>query len=302
MIGKTRRIGPIEKSQQVLLFLSPWLLTFAVFWLYPLVFSLILSFCDYDVFHPAMFSFAGFKNYWRLLGDGDFMQSFANTLIFVVGTTPVTTLLALALALMVNNVSRGSGIFRSIFFLPSIISIVVTATIFKSMYSPIGALNRFLAIFGLPGQAWLIEKNLAMPAIMLMNIWAYTGYYMILYLAALKAVPRQLYEAAEVDGADEWQQFRYITLPQIHYMTIFILVVNTIRSWQVFPEVFTLTRGGPVGSTNTMVHHLYETAFRYHEMGYASAISYVLLAIILVFSLLQMYVLQGKGRKREGSR
>lgn len=300
MTGKLRKTGPIEKSQQVLLFLSPWLITFAVFWLYPLVFSLILSFCDYDVFHPALFSFAGFKNYLRLFNDSDFVQAFFNTLIFVVGTTPVTTLLGLALALMVNNVSRGSQVFRSIFFLPSIISIVVTATIFKSMYSPIGALNRLLAVFGLPGQAWLIEKNLALPAIIVMNVWAYTGYYMVLYLAALKAVPRQLYEAAEVDGATEWQQFRYITLPQIHYMTIFILTVNTIRSWQVFPEVFTLTSGGPVGRTNTLVHQLYETAFRYHEMGYSSAISYVLLAIIMAFSLLQMYILQGRRRRRRG--
>ncbi|NCB38468.1 MAG: sugar ABC transporter permease [Erysipelotrichia bacterium] len=277
-----------------MLFLSPWLLTFAVFWLYPLFFSLVLSFCDYDVFHPALFSFAGFKNYARLLSDSDFVQSFFNTIVFVVGTTPVITLLALALALMINSVARGSQIFRSIFFLPSIISIIVTATIFKSLYSPVGILNRLLGFWGLPGHAWLIEQGFALPAIMLMNVWAYTGYYMVLYLAALKAVPRQLYEAAEVDGANEWQQFRYITLPQIHYMTIFIMTVNTIRSWQVFPEVFTLTRGGPVGCTNTLVHYLYETAFRYHEMGYASAISYVLLAIILAFSLLQMRILRGK--------
>lgn len=285
--------GPIERSQQVLLFTSPWLLTFAVFWFYPLLFSLILSFCDYDVFHPAVFSFAGWKNYARLLGDKDFLQSFFNTLIFVVGTTPVTTVLALVLALMINSVRRGSEVFRSIFFLPSIISIVVTATIFKSLYSPVGLLNRLLGVAGLPGHAWLVEKGLALPAIMLMNIWAYTGYYMVLYLAALKAVPRQLYEAAEVDGADDWQQFRYITLPQIHYMTIFVFTMNTIRNWQVFPEVFTLTRGGPMGSTNTLVHHLYDTAFRYHEMGYSSAISYILLIIILIFSLVQMRILQG---------
>ncbi|MDD3148093.1 MAG: extracellular solute-binding protein [Candidatus Riflebacteria bacterium] len=288
--------GPIRRSQRVLLFMSPWLLTFGVFWLYPLLFSLILSFCAYDVFHPAVFSFAGLKNYLRLLEDADFVQSFSNTLFFVIGTTPVITALALALALMINSVRQGSQVFRSVFFLPSIISIVVTATIFKSIYSPVGILNRMLGLAGLPGHAWLVEKGLALPAIMLMNIWAYTGFYMVLYLAALKAVPRQLYEAAEVDGADEWQQLRFITLPQIRNMTIFILIMNTIRSWQVFPEVFTLTRGGPVGSTNTIVHHLYETAFRYHEMGYSSAISYVLLVIILAFSFFQMHILQGKNR------
>lgn len=109
---------------------------------------------------------------------------------------------------------------------------------------------------------------------------------MVLYLAALTAVPKQLYEAAEVDGADEWQQFWYITLPQIRYMTVFIVVINTIRSWQVFPEVFTLTQGGPVGTTDTLVHHLYDTAFCFHEMGYVSAMSFVLLGIIIIFAFL----------------
>lgn len=294
--GFTGSPGSVGKSQQPLLFMSPWLVTFVAFWLYPLAFSLILSFFSYDVFHPAISSFVGLQNYLRLLKDHEFMQSLLNTLLFVAGTTPFSTVLALVLALMVNSIRRGSRVFRSIFFLPSIVSIVVTATIFKSFYSPVGMLNRLMELFGLPGQAWLVEKGLALPAIMLMTVWAWTGYYMVLYLAALKAVPRQLYEAAEVDGADEWQQFRYITLPQIRYMTVFVLVVNAIRSWQVFPEIFTLTRGGPLGSTNTMVHYLYEAAFRYHEMGYAAAVSFVLLLIVLLFSVAQMRILQGASR------
>ncbi|MGM0600460.1 MAG: carbohydrate ABC transporter permease [Candidatus Rifleibacteriota bacterium] len=294
MIFKRRPVGPVRRAQRTLLFLSPWLITFAVFWLYPLIFSLILSFCDYNVFHPDVFRFVGFKNYLRLFSDPEFYQAFKNTLIFVLGTTPVTTVLALALALLVNSVAKGTQFFRSAFFLPSIISIVVTATIFKSFYSPVGMLNRILEFFSLPGHAWLIEKGLALPAIMFMNIWAYTGYYMVLYLAALKAVPGQLYEAADVDGASDWQKFRYITLPQIHYMTIFILIVNSIRTWQVFPEIFTLTRGGPVGTTNSIVHLLYESAFRYHEMGYASALAYILLFIIMIFSIIQMKMLSGR--------
>ena len=274
--------------------MSPWLLTLAVFWIYPLIFSLILSFSDYDVFHPELFSFVGWENYIRLWHDASFRQALFNTFIFVIGTTPVTTVLALVLALMINSVRRGSQVFRSVFFLPSIVSIVVTATIFKSFYSPIGLLNRIVEFLGFSGHGWLVEKAFAMPAIMMMNIWAYTGYYMVLYLAALTAVPKQLYEAAEVDGADEWEQFWYITLPQIKYMTVFVVVINTIRSWQVFPEVFTLTHGGPVGSTDTLVHHLYDTAFRFHDMGYASAISFVLLAIIMVFAIIQMKILQSK--------
>ncbi|MEW6712080.1 MAG: sugar ABC transporter permease [Candidatus Riflebacteria bacterium] len=267
-----------------------------VFWLYPLVYALLMSFCDFNAFHPDLFRFVGFANYLRLLHDPEFIQAFKNTLIFVVGTTPVTTILALALALMINRVCCGTGFFRSVFFLPSIVSIVVTATIFKSIYAPVGILNRILEFFSIPGHAWLVEKGLALPAIMMMSIWSFTGYYMVLYLAALKAVPRQYYEAAEVDGASDWQQFRYITLPQIRYMTIFILVMNTIRSWQVFPEIFTLTRGGPVGSTNTIVHLLYDTAFRYHQMGYASAMSYVLLFIVLALSVVQMRILGRRGQ------
>lgn len=288
-----KNASPIERGQKTLLFLSPWLLTFLIFWLYPLVFSFILSFCSYNAFQPALFKFAGLQNYLRLLTDHGFARAFLNTLVFVVATTPVTTALALALALLVNSLKRGSQFFRSVFFLPSIISIVVTATIFKSVYAPVGILNRLLATVGVPAQAWLVDSELALPAIIVMNIWVYTGYYMVLYLAALKAVPVELYEAADVDGASDWQQFFHITLPQIRYMTIFILTVNTIRNWQVFAEIFTLTRGGPVGSTDTLVHHLYETAFRYHEMGYASAMSFVLLVVILVFSLLQMRAMRG---------
>jgi len=146
----------------------------------------------------------------------------------------------------------------------------------------------------LPRHSWLVETAWAMPAIMAMDIWSSVGYYMVLFLAALKSVPAQLYEAAEVDGAGEWAQFRHITLPQIRGMALFIIVINTIRSWQVFPEIFTLTRGGPLGTTDTLVHRVYETAFRYHEMGYASAMAWVLFAVIMGLSLLQMRVLQEK--------
>ena len=263
---------------------------FSDFLALPTGFSLILSFCSYDAFHPALFKFAGLQNYVRLLGDQDFARAFLNTLIFVVATTPVTTALALALALLVNSLKRGSQFFRSVFFLPSIISIVVTATIFKSVYAPVGILNRLLAAVGVPAQAWLVDSDLAMPAIIVMNIWVYTGYYMVLYLAALKAVPGELYEAADVDGASDWQQFFHITLPQIRYMTVFILTVNTIRNWQVFAEIFTLTRGGPVGSTDTLVHHLYETAFATKwvmpRQWLCSAGSHIF------FSLLQMRAMQ----------
>ncbi|MFZ2958677.1 MAG: sugar ABC transporter permease [Candidatus Ozemobacteraceae bacterium] len=241
--------------------------------------------------HPDRWRLVGWENYSRLLHDEHFGQAFRNTLFFVAGTTPPIALLALLLALLINRVKIGEGIFRSVFFLPSILSIVVISTIFKSFYGPDGSLNALLAILGFPGKNWLVEPAWAMPAIMAMDIWACVGYYMVLFLAALKSIPTQLYEAAEVDGATHCQAFRFITFPHLKPMILFVLVINTIRSWQVFPEVFTLTRGGPLGTTDTMVHRLYESAFRYHEMGYASAMAYLLFAIILGLSLLQMRIL-----------
>ena len=293
---KRKIISVTLRNQRYFVFLLPWIILFSLFWLYPLIFSFILSLCDYDVFHPEMFAFIGVKNYLQLFKDESFKQAFTNTLIFVLGTTPVTVVFALILALMVNSMRRGSAIFRSVFFLPSIISIVVTATIFKSFYAPTGIFNRILEFIGVQGHAWLVEKQFALPAIMAMNIWAYTGYYMVLFLAALTAIPKSLYEAAKVDGADEWGLFKYITLPQIRYMIVFVIAINTIRTWQAFPEIYSLTRGGPVGTTNTLVHFLYDTAFKFHEMGYASAIAYVLLAVILFFALVQIYILNGKNK------
>lgn len=248
------------------------------------------------MFRAGAFRWTGFDNFVRLLGDARFRQAFGNTLFFVVGTTPVTTILALALALLIERVRSLQGLFRSAFFLPSIISMVVIATIFKSFYAPDGFLNAVVALAGFQKHAWLVETSWAMPAIMAMDVWSSVGYYMVLFLAALKSVPAHLYEAAEVDGAGEWAQFRHITLPQIRGMLLFVIVINIIRGWQVFPEIFTLTRGGPLGTTDTLVHRVYEAAFRYHEMGYASAMAWVLFAVIMALSLIQMHILRERAR------
>ncbi len=281
--------------QHRVLFLLPWLLTFAVFWVYPLIYSFLLSFQDFEIFHPENSSMVGFRNFSRLFSDAKFRQAFGNTLFFVVGTTPVVTLLGLCLALLLNSLRVGEGFLRSVFFLPSMISVVVIATIFKFFFSPEGTLNFLTSIFGFSPHGWLVEKDLALPSIMAMDIWSSAGFYMILFLAALKAVPGTLYEAAEIDGADEWGKFRFVTLPRLRSMILFILVMNTIRGWQVFPEIYTLTRGGPLGATDTIVHRLYETAFRYHEMGYASAMAQVLTFVILILSFLQFRVLDRGG-------
>jgi len=274
------------------LFLAPWLTVFALFWLYPLAFSLVLSFCDYNVFHPESWRFTGLGNFLRLATDGRFLQSLSNTLFFALGTTPVTTLFGLFLAVLINNQRIGERLFRSAFFLPSILSVVVISTVFKSIYSIDGLLNESCSWVGISPREWLADPHLALFSIMAMDVWAATGYSMVLLLAALKAIPDQVYQAAEVDGATPWQSFRLITFPLLRPMLLFVVILNTIRSWQVFPEIFTMTRGGPLGTTDTMVHHLYETAFRSHEMGYASAMAYLLLTIIFVLSALQMKALR----------
>jgi multiple sugar transport system permease protein len=274
------------------LLLSPWGVVFAVFWLYPLIFSFILGFCDFDVFHPETLRFIGLENFRRLVGDPHFRQAVGNTLVFTLFTTPITTLLALGLAFITDKL-RLPVFFRSAFFLPSIVSLVVIAGIFKSFYAPDGLVNTLVAMLGFLRRGWLVEPAFALPAIMIMNIWASIGYYMVLFLAALKAIPIQLYEAAEMDGAGEWGKFRYVTLPHLRPMILFVVVINTIRGWQVFPEVFTLTHGGPLGTTDTLVHRLYETAFRFHEMGYASAMGYVLFFIVLSLTVFQTKIIRG---------
>lgn len=290
ILGGSR--GETPDPAPTLVFLLPWLATFVLFWVYPLLFSFVASFTDYDVFQPGAVRIIGAGNFLRLWQDGGFRGAFRNTLLFAAGTVPLTTLLALAIAMLIQGARTGQQVLRSAFFLPSIISLVVVATIFKSFYAPDGALNALLGAAGLAGRAWLVETTWALPAIMALEVWATLGFSMILFLAALQAIPRQFYESAKVDGADAWQRFRFITLPLLRPMTLFVLVINTIRSWQVFPEVYTLTRGGPLGTTDTMVHRLYETAFRFHEMGYASAMAWILFAIILALSALQMRVLE----------
>ncbi|MBF0546142.1 MAG: extracellular solute-binding protein [Candidatus Riflebacteria bacterium] len=303
ILSETKRNRTSQKTQtglktwEILVCMFPWIATFFVFWLYPLIFSFLLSFCDYDVLHPENWRFVGFENFSRLLYDPKFSQSFGNTIFFVIGTTPVITVLALALALLINELKSYEQLFRSAFFLPSIISIVVISTIFKYFYSPQGSLNYIFALFGLPEKSWLVDPAFAMPAIMIMDIWSSIGYYLVLFLAALKAIPVQYFEAAKVDGASYFQTFRHITIPHIKPMILFVLVINTIRAWQVFPEIFTLTKGGPLGTTDTIVHRLYETAFRFHEMGYASAMAYVLFAVIFALSWFQIKLL---GKERGG--
>jgi multiple sugar transport system permease protein len=268
--------------------LAPWVVAFGLFGIYPFAFSLVASFTDYSPIHGAAARFVGLANYAQALADPAFWSALGITGLFVVGSIPVTTALALALALAVQPAFRARTLFRVGFFLPSVVSVVVLSLVFKGLYAPGGTLNAVLGALHLPAPSWLLDPRTALPAIMAMDVWSASGYYMIIFLAGLEAIPRELYDAARLEGASSWTQLQRITLPLLKPTLLFVLVVNTVRSLQIFAEVFVMTRGGPLHRTTTVVYYLYEEAFYRFDLGYASAVAYLLFAVTLLLAWLQM--------------
>ncbi|HPC11597.1 MAG TPA: sugar ABC transporter permease [candidate division Zixibacteria bacterium] len=221
-----------------LLLLSPWILSFAVFWLFPLVYSLVMGFTDYRLLAPA-WRWIGLANYRSLLADESFLAAVENTFIFVLGTVPVTTVIALGLALLVNRQFPGRGLFRAGYFIPSITSMVVVALIFTNLYQRGGYIAALAAMVGLPApeHGFLFSDKTALASIMAMDVWMAVGYYMLIFLAGLKSIPDELYEAARIQGAGRARQFFSITLPLLRPVALFIVVINSIKSFQVFARV-----------------------------------------------------------------
>jgi len=266
-------------------FLLPWAAVYTAFYVVPFLFSFVLGFLSYNPLNVSGTHWVGGANFARLAGDPDFGQALRNTLFFVLGTVPVTTALALGLALLLRARVPGRDFFKAGFFLPSILSMVVISLLFKLFYAPGGALNEVFVAVGLRDHGWLTDPRTALPAIMAMDVWAAVGYYALIFYASFTAIPGELYEAAELEGAGFWATLRHITLPMLKPTIGFVLVINTIRSFQVFVEVFVMTQGGPLGSTNTLVLYLYETAFRRLDYGYASVIAYAVFVLSGIFSV-----------------
>jgi multiple sugar transport system permease protein len=276
------------------LFVSPWFITLLIFWLFPLLYSLYLGFTDYKLLSPS-YSWVGFQNFVALFSDQDFLQSLKNTFIFVVGTIPVTTVISLLLALLIDKKFPGRTIFRSGYFMPSITSMVVIALIFTNLYSRGGYIYLLAEMVGLspPDNGFLLSNKTALFSVMAMDVWMSVGYYMLLFLAGLKSIPKELYEAAEVAGASAWRKFVSITLPLLKPVMLFIIVINTIKSFQVFVEIFVMTKGR-YGSS-TAVYFIYEIGLNRFEFGYASAAAYILFFIIALFSIIQFGLLRQRG-------
>ena len=274
------------------LFLLPWLVSFSLFSAYPIAFSLGVSFTEYNPFSGGMAGWVGLANYRTIFGDPLFWRSFVNTITFVVGTVLPTAAISLGLAVLINRTGRLLTWLRTGYFIPSVVSLAAVSLVFKYIYSRQGLLNMIVTTFGGGARDWLLSPNLALPSIMAMDIWASIGYYTIFYLAGLQTIPEELYEAARIDGAGRLALFRYITLPSLKPVIVFVIVVNTIRAFQVFVEVVIMTRGGPMGSTMTLVYYLYEKAFHRIEMGAASAVALVVFILIAGFALLQVRLLR----------
>jgi len=267
-----------------LLFIAPWIVGFVVFNLYPFISSFYFSLTDYSVLSPG--HFLGFQNYFDLLHDNLYGISLYNTLYITVLGIPLGTIVALSLALLLNVKISGQSIYRTIFYLPAVVPAVAKAALFLWILNPqFGLLNQFLAVFGISGPGWMSSTTWSKPSLIILNVWGVGG-AMVVYLASLQDVPVELHEAAELDGAGTLKRTFSITLPLISPVIFFNLVVDLINSLQYFAQVYIMTDGGPANSTLVYALYLYNNAFRYFRMGYASAQAWILFIIVLIATLL----------------
>jgi len=266
------------------LFLSPWLLGFVIFLAGPMIASLYLSFTQYKVIQAP--SWIGFANYQRMFTDELFYHSLRVTVVYTAISVPLGIAAALGVAVLLNQKIIASGLFRTIFYLPSIISGVAVAIVFAWIFNfRFGILNYLLSLVGIPGPNWLGSPRWALWAFVLMSLWGIGG-NVVIFLAALQGVPQSLYEAAEIDGAGSWQRFWKITLPMISPALLFVFIMGVIGTFQTFTQSYIMTGGGPANATLFYLLYLYKNAFNWFEMGYASALAWVLFLIIMVCTLI----------------
>jgi multiple sugar transport system permease protein len=271
-------------------FLAPALSVIAVFFFLPVVAALFLSLTDFDIYAVASranLRFIGRDNYARLLHDPLFWVALRNTVYFVAVGGPLSVAASLAAALLLTaRQVRFTAAFRTIFFLPVVTTLVAVAVVWRYVYhARFGLLNYILSLVGIAGIDWLGDPKWAMPAIILMAVWKNFGFNMVIFIAGLQNIPERLYEAARIDGAHGWQQFRHVTVPMLAPTFLFVAVITVIGYFQLFAEPYVMTQGGPAQSTLSVVLLMYQQGFRWWNMGYAAAVAFVLFAIILCLTL-----------------
>ncbi len=282
------RIGQGRTREQIAgwLFVLPAVVLLGAFLVWPTIRAFYLSFTDYKVLAPNPAEFIGAENYTSLLTDDTFWEAVRNTAYFAVVVVPLQTAAALGLAILLNERIPARSVFRTIFFSPVVLSMVVVSILWSYFYNPgQGLFNAILGNLGLPEQDFLTSSAQAMPSIMVMSIWQGVGFQMVIFLAGLQAIPLYLYEAAAIDGASARQRFTGITIPQLRRTTFFIVVVSTILAFKVFTQVYVMTRGGPFGSTRTIIYMLWEEGLNFRNTGYSAAMAVLFFLLVLAITV-----------------
>jgi len=280
-------------------FVAPALTAIGLFFVLPVAASLVLSCTDFDVYaigDSRTVRFVGLDNYRRLLGDPRFWKALGNTMVFVAAAGPLSVATSLGAALLLDHrVVRWRGLWRTLLFLPVVTTLVAVAVVWRYLYHPrAGLLNAALGAFGVEPIDWLGDPAWALPALVLLAVWKNFGFNMVIFLAALQSVPARLHEAARLDGAGAWQSLRHVTLPVLAPTFVFVGVVTTIGYLQLFAEPYVMTQGGPADATLSVVLLMYEQGFRWWSLGQASAVAFVLFAVILAATLVQVRFARGR--------
>lgn len=276
-------------------FLAPAISAILLFFFVPVIAALLMSFTDFDIYSLGDYSFlkfVGFKNYISLFHDPLFWTALKNTFYFVSVAGPLSILVSLVSAMLLNSkLVKFRGIFRLSYFIPVVTTLVAVAVVWRFVYHPrFGILNYFLSFFSIDPIDWLGDPIWAMPSIILMSVWKNFGYNMIIFIAGLQNIPEYLYEAAEIEGANRWQQFKSITLPMLAPTTLFVSIITMIGFFQIFAEPYIMTQGGPLNSTLSIVQYMYQEGFRWWNMGYSAAIAFTLFFIIFVGTIIQFKI------------
>ncbi|WP_157155729.1 carbohydrate ABC transporter permease [Diaminobutyricimonas sp. LJ205] len=284
---RSRRPKRWRYAGTVLLFVLPSAIPLALFTLYPMVGAFWVSLHEWNLLAPMQW--VGAQNYLDLIGDERTMRAFSNTLYYIVGYLPLVYVGGLLLALALNARIAGRNLLRGVYFLPVVTSWIVVALVWRWLLNPsVGIVNHVLAWVGIDGPGWWTDPAWAMPSIILASAWKDLGFVMIILLAGLQAIPQDLYEAATVDGAGWWRRLFSITLPMLSPSTFFVVVISLINGFQVFDQVYAMTGGGPAGATEVVVMRVYDLTFRYGAAGEASALSWMLFAVVLAITVLQI--------------
>lgn len=288
-MGRKRGLGLKKEEKVAYSFISVPVILLILFLIIPIIMALGISFTDYDVINSP--KFIGLENYKRLINDEFFWTALKNTVVYTLLYVPLGMIVSLGTALLLNRNKKIAGIFRTFFYVPVLASTVATATLWYWILNPqYGLLNKALEIFGIQGPAWLYDSKLAMISIIIMSVWAGFGTNMMIFLAGLKGISIDVYEAARLEGANRWQIFRNITWPALSKTTFLVSTMLIISAFQVFDQAFVLTKGGPGNATITLVYYIYNNGFKNLDMGYASSISFILFFIILIFSIINAKV------------